>query len=102
MVRAAVRPLAENTALPQLPRDRVDFCYLQRLLKCEIRQNRGKRPGKHGFSRARRPDQQRVVSSRGGNLHRPLGVLLPLNLAEIHALSPALLFAKLGRPRKFR
>src|SRR6185437_13834019 len=65
--------------------DGVNLGGFQRLIESERRED-GRQPlGEHGFSRARRPDHQDVVTAGGGNLKRALGCLLAADVAKIHA-----------------
>ncbi len=48
-----------------------------------VRQDGGQAPGQHGLARAGRADQQQVVAAGGGDLQRPLHVLLPHHVGEV-------------------
>ena len=53
------------------------------LLPAHIRQNAGQTLGHHGLARAGRPHNQDVVPAGGGDLQRPLHVLLPLHIGKV-------------------
>ena len=89
VVRRAEGPLRDHGVIP--PRQPGDGMYLgglQQLLAAHVRQDAGDTLGKHALARARRADKQDIVPSRGRDLERALGVILPLDLGEVR-LRPA-------------
>jgi len=58
------------------PRDAMDRARLDRLVRIERRQDRGKRASEQRLPGARRPDEQEVVRAGRGDLERALRRLL--------------------------
>src|SRR5919108_967178 len=71
------KPSASN---PGCAMDLSDF---QRLLERRRRKDARKSAGEHRLAGPRRPDHQEVVTPRGGDLERPLGVHLTPDIGEI-------------------
>ena len=61
----------------------MDEGNLQQLARAERRQNRWEPLGKHRFSRARRPVQQKIVAPCGSDLKSALGAFLALDIAKV-------------------
>ena len=80
MVRRAERTLGDDALLPQNARDRVDLGDLQRLFKGEIGHDGGQTPCEHGLARTGRPHEQQVMPARDGDLQRPAGNGLTLDI----------------------
>src|SRR5437867_1510631 len=76
----------ERCIAGQHARYAVDFRYLKRLFGCHVRQYRWRCPREERFSRTRRTDHYHVVSAGPCHLQRALHVLLPPDIAEIHAV----------------
>ena len=65
------------------PRNGVDLRRFDHLLARHIRQDSGQTLGHHGFARARRADEQHVVTARRGDLKGALDVLLALDVRKV-------------------
>ncbi len=91
VVRRTEGPHADKGAVPlQEARHGKDLGRLDGLRQRQLGEDAGKPLGQHGFPPRRGADHQDVVSSRGGYLHGPLGLLLPPDLAEIQGRLQAL------------
>src|SRR5581483_4977364 len=76
----------ERLPRPEQADNAVNLGRLQSLFQSERWQNRGQAFGKHGFARARRTDQQNIMTSSGGDFQRALDRLLPFHFGEVHLL----------------
>jgi hypothetical protein len=65
------------------PRHRMDPRHLERSLRVERREDPRQPAREHRLSRARRPAEQDVVPTRGGELERAAGAFLPANVREV-------------------
>ena len=84
VMRRAKRPARDQRlARREQADDAVDLRRFQRLVQSQRRQNRGKPFRQHGFARAGRADEQRVVPSGGGDFQRTFDVFLSLHLGKI-------------------
>jgi len=83
VVGRAEGPLRQQPRGRHGPGHRVDAGGLQRLLEGHVRQYRGHAPGHQRLAAARRADHQHVVPARGGDLQRPFGLLLSLDVAKV-------------------
>ena len=88
MVRATERSGTGELASGDQAGHRMDHRGLQQLLRRQRRQQAGQPRRHHRLSGAGRADEAEVVPPGGGNLQRPLGILLALHVAKIrHALA---------------
>ncbi len=86
-MRRAKRPLPDQGRVAsQEAGHAVDLGHLQRLLRPKRGHDRGQRAGQQRLAAARRARHEDVVPSGGRHLQGPLHVLLPLDVAEVHAL----------------
>ena len=67
----------------KLAGDRMDHRDFQQFCGRQRRQDGGKARGQHRLAGTRRPDHQEIVAAGGGDLQRPLGAFLPLDVGEI-------------------
>ena len=72
----------QRLAIAQLARRGIDARDVQRLGQGQARQNRGQRTRQLRLASVRRTRHETVVAAGAGNLQRPFGQLLPL---DIHA-----------------
>ena len=87
-MRRAVRPLDHQGSIRrQLPGDAVDIGDFDRLVEFHRRQDRGHGSRQQCLARAWRPDHQHVVGAGRGHFQRPLHVLLPAHVGEIHRVA---------------
>src|SRR4051812_19187987 len=85
MMRVAERPLAQQAAAAQPAGNGLDHAQLQRLSRLERRQDARQSRRQHRFPGTGWADQQQVVAGGGGDLQRPLGGLLTLDVAQVEA-----------------
>ena len=86
VVRGAEGPPGDHGVLPAgEAHDGIDLRGGQGLLPRQVGQDGGQTLGHHGLARAGTARHQNVVAARGGDLQRPLGLLLSLDLAEVGA-----------------
>lgn len=84
MVRRTKRSLGHERLMRfERAGNTVDFCGLQRFLKGQRRKNTRHPLGQHALAGARRANRQQIVSTRHRHLDRPLGPLLPFDIAVI-------------------
>ena len=84
VMRRAKRPLRhERLSGFQQADDAVDFRRFQRLVQSQRRQNRREPFCQHGFARARRADEQNIVSAGSGDFQRALHVFLAFDFGKI-------------------
>lgn len=83
VVRGAEGPGAGQLALGDQAGHRVDHRGLQQLGRRQRRQQARQTGGHHRLPRARRPDEQQVVSAGRGDLQGALGVLLALDVPQV-------------------
>lgn len=76
-------PVAGQSAALDQPGHRPDHGGLQQLLGRQRRQQAGQPRGHHRLARSRRADEEQVVAAGGGDLQRPLGAFLSLDLAQV-------------------
>ena len=86
MVGRAERPLARQFALCDQSGHRPDLRGFQQFLRRHRRQYAGQALRQHRLARARRPDEQQVVTAGGRDLERALRHLLALDLAQVYGL----------------
>jgi hypothetical protein len=82
-MRLAKRPAADERAVTQLAGDRMDHRHLKGLRRCERRQQSRQACRQHRFAGAGGTDHQQVVAAGRGDLDRPLGRLLALDVSEV-------------------
>ena len=82
VVRRAERPCAPAGGIESRARNGLDRRHLQRLGLRKRRQDSGKAGREHRLAGSRRTDHQHAVTPGGGDLQRPLDLLLPLDLVE--------------------
>ena len=100
MVRAAERPFPDQSrAAAQKPGHRINRARFQRFLIGQRRQNARQPFCQHGLTGTRRADQQQVVPTCGGNLHRPAGLALPAHIGHIRPQPDAVLIVPFRRGR---
>ena len=73
---------SDDPLLPQNARNGVDLGDLERLFKGHGGHDAGDAAGEHGFARAGRTDEQKVVVAADGHFERALGDRLPLTKAR--------------------
>jgi hypothetical protein len=89
VVWAPEGPLREKAPVgPQQAGDAVHLRGLQSFLEGGFRKDRGEPAREHRLARPGRPDQQHVVPAAGGDLERPLRVLLPPDILQVQARHP--------------
>ena len=71
----------------QQPRDRMHGRGLERLVERQRRKDPGEPPRHHRLARARRTDQQQVVSAGRGDFERAAGERLPADVGEVRPRS---------------
>ena len=76
-------PGAGQLAARDQPGHRMDHRGLQQLGGRQRRQDAGQALGHHRLARPWRTGKQQVVTAGGGDLQRPLGLLLALHLAQV-------------------
>jgi hypothetical protein len=95
---AAGRSSRCRTAL-DLAGDGGDHRHLQQFGRRQWRQDRGQLRRQHRFARARRADHQEMMAAGGGELERPLGTFLALDVAQVELCRLRLMDLRL-RPRQ--
>ena len=88
VVGAAERAPVGQRPAGERPGDRMDHRHFEQFARGQRRQDRRQPLGEHRLSRPRRAAHQQVVAPGGGDLERPLGALLPLDVAQVR-LRPA-------------
>ena len=79
----AERPFAHQDAGGCEPGDGVDARDLEGVAGLERGEDRREPPGEHGLPDARRPDEEQVVRSRGGDRERPSRAGQPAHFTEV-------------------
>ena len=67
----------------------MDHRDFQQLARGQRRQNRGQARRQHALARTRRAAHQQIVPASRGDLQRPLGALLPLDVAQVRHGGPS-------------
>ena len=83
MMRRAKRSPVRQFTARQRASDGMDHRHFQQFTRLERGQNRGQTRRQHTLAGARRAAHQQIVATRSGNLQRPLGAFLPLDVAQI-------------------
>ena len=83
VVRVAVGTAGDQPVFGEGPGQRMHHGHRQRFFGGHRRQQPGQSGRQHGLPGPRRADQQQVVAPRSGDLQRPLGGLLPLDVAQV-------------------
>ncbi len=96
-MRRAERSFARQGPALDQARHRPDHRGLQPLQRRQRRQQARQTRRHHRLARTRRADEQQVVAPRGGDLQRPFGALLPLDLAQVGHGAPLHHRPRLGR-----
>ena len=86
MGRAEGTHRKKRNTFGQSSRHRMYLGGLDRLGKGQGRQDRGQALCQHRFTRTRRADEQNIMSSRGGDLHRALCHPLTAHIGKIHGI----------------
>ncbi|MNJ41323.1 hypothetical protein D3C77_362420 [compost metagenome] len=97
VVGGAKRPVARQGAPLDQAGHRPDHGGLQPLHRRQRRQQSRQAGGHHRLARTRRADEQQIVAAGGGDLQRPLGALLALDLAQVGHGAPLEHRARLRR-----
>jgi len=78
----------QPAAAGELAGDRMDHRHLEQFARPQRRQDRRQPLRQHRLARSGRAAHQQVVAAGGGDLERPLGALLALDVGEV-GLRPA-------------
>ena len=83
MMRRAKRPPVGQRAAGEIAGDRMDERDFEQFARRQRRQDRRQPRRQHGFARAGRPVEQKIMAARRGDFERPLGAFLPFDVAQI-------------------